>query len=263
MGKALVIPYANFATNKLDTIDIADDVPCTGISLSADTLSFTSLTSQTLTPTLTPSNTTDLVSWQSSDPTVATVADGVVTAVGLGTATITARCGSHSAICTVSVSVTMTENDFVGIINGNQTVSKTQFESGLDYIKLSHVATNKQVLLASAVPTKSGYKAFTGNTEEIADKYPVMIPKNSSQVTVTSSVPLSGVSMAYLDSTEQPTYEIADKGAKLVDNPGTSWGGSPKQITFPTNVNGLDSFVATLAFSSAIDAIPSFTFAFA
>ena len=41
------------------------------------------------------------VIWATSDPTVATVDGGVVTAVGLGTATITATCAGETAACTV------------------------------------------------------------------------------------------------------------------------------------------------------------------
>ena len=45
----------------------------------------------TLTPTVAPDNATDkTVTWTTSDASVATVTDGVVTAVGAGTATITA-----------------------------------------------------------------------------------------------------------------------------------------------------------------------------
>lgn len=43
------------------------------------------------------------VVWSSSDEAVATVADGVVTAVAAGTATITASYGTHKAVCTVTV----------------------------------------------------------------------------------------------------------------------------------------------------------------
>ena len=42
--------------------------------------------------------------WTSSDDTVATVSDGVVTAVFNGNATITASCGDFSVACSVSIS---------------------------------------------------------------------------------------------------------------------------------------------------------------
>ena len=60
----------------------------------------------TLTATVNPNNATDQsVSWSTSDPTVATVANGVVTAVAAGTATITVTTtdGSFTATCAVTV----------------------------------------------------------------------------------------------------------------------------------------------------------------
>ncbi len=78
-------------------------VPCTGISLSASSLSFTEKVSQTLTATLEPIDTTDKVIWESSNGDVATVADGIVTPMGNGTAVITATAGNASAQCSVSV----------------------------------------------------------------------------------------------------------------------------------------------------------------
>lgn len=43
------------------------------------------------------------VSWESSDPSIATVRGGTVTAVSVGTATITATCGDKTETCTVTV----------------------------------------------------------------------------------------------------------------------------------------------------------------
>ena len=56
-----------------------------------------------LTATVTPNNSTDDVIWTSSDTAVASVANGTVTALKTGTATITATAGTKSATCAVTV----------------------------------------------------------------------------------------------------------------------------------------------------------------
>jgi len=79
----------------------------TGISLNKSTTSIVKEATETLTATVTPSNTTyDDVTWTSSDTSVATVsALGVVTGVAAGTAVITATTerGGFTASCTVTV----------------------------------------------------------------------------------------------------------------------------------------------------------------
>ena len=58
----------------------------------------------TITVKFTPSDATDkTVTWESKDPTIATVENGVVTPVGLGITTITAKSGELSATCEVFV----------------------------------------------------------------------------------------------------------------------------------------------------------------
>ena len=80
-----------------------EGIPCTGIALDYDTLSFDSVNeTKTLTATLTPAIATDEVTWSSSNENVATVSDGVVTIHGIGTATITASCNGHTATCSIS-----------------------------------------------------------------------------------------------------------------------------------------------------------------
>lgn len=92
--------YPNLAAEKYTPVV---SVPATGITLSKTSLSLTKGNTETLNATVTPSNSTDSVVWTSNNPSVATVSNGVVTAVGTGSATITATAGSKSATCSITV----------------------------------------------------------------------------------------------------------------------------------------------------------------
>ena len=83
---------------------IAAGISATGIEVAPTTLDLIIGEQSTLTATLTPANATDVVEWKTDAESVATVKNGVVTAVGEGTATITATAGTLTATCTVNVS---------------------------------------------------------------------------------------------------------------------------------------------------------------
>lgn len=94
-----------YVDEQVDALEVpAEEIPCTGITLDQTTLTFTEAGTKTLTATVTPSDTTDAVIWSSDDSSIASVSGGVVTAVGNGSATITATCGAYSATCEVGVS---------------------------------------------------------------------------------------------------------------------------------------------------------------
>ena len=100
----------------------------TGVTLNTETLELFTGGSATLTATVEPSDATNQnVTWSSSDPSVATVANGVVTAVGAGTATITVTTedGGKTAICTVTV-----ERPYVPPANPNYRIDVTTTEGG-------------------------------------------------------------------------------------------------------------------------------------
>lgn len=81
-----------------------DPIAVTGISLNKTSLQLFVGNSETLSATITPDNATSpSISWDSSDKEVATVDNGVVTAVSAGKATITAASSSFTAECVVEV----------------------------------------------------------------------------------------------------------------------------------------------------------------
>ena len=78
--------------------------PATKISLNYTELTMPEGWVQDLIATVEPENTTDEITWSSSDGSVVTVNEhGIVVALGEGSADVTATCGAVSAICKVTV----------------------------------------------------------------------------------------------------------------------------------------------------------------
>lgn len=104
-----LIDYGYTAPAATSVTTVAKQVAVSMITVSPKTLNLEVGQTGTLTATVTPGNATDkTVTWTSSDKNVATVDKdkGVVTAVGKGTAIITATAaGGKTATCTVTVKV--------------------------------------------------------------------------------------------------------------------------------------------------------------
>ena len=80
--------------------------PVTAVTLNKTYVSLKAGETVTLTATVKPDDATDkTVTWGSSDESVAKVENGIVTAIGKGLSTITAKAGDTSATCMVTVSV--------------------------------------------------------------------------------------------------------------------------------------------------------------
>jgi len=102
----------------------------------------------TITATATPAEAT--LTWESSDEAVATVADGVVTPVGAGIATITAKSGDVKATCEVFVGneVDVSSGNPIqnfDILKGTQNSSSITIPDGCK-VAFNGVTTNKQII---------------------------------------------------------------------------------------------------------------------
>lgn len=181
MSKALVIKGANFALNKVETITVTEPVPCTGITLSQNTISSTVIGTQvTLTAMLAPTDTTDTVTWLSSDENVATVSGGVVEVVGVGSATITAMCGTQSATCTVTSAHTVVLDTTYTRVNGYGYSGSVDLANNKNWIGVT--SASRKAIFYSETDILGGYRAFLGATN--TGKYAMPIPQGAGTITV-------------------------------------------------------------------------------
>ena len=142
-------------------IDEQTDVPVTGVSLNTSTLNLIEGGTDTLTATVEPNNATNRnVTWSSDNPSVATVNNGVVSAVSEGTATITVTAqgdSTKSASCTVTVTaatvsvtgVTLNKTSTSLYVGDTETLTATVAPDN---------ATNKAVTWTSSNPSVATVK---------------------------------------------------------------------------------------------------------
>ncbi|MCR4586592.1 MAG: leucine-rich repeat protein [Lachnospiraceae bacterium] len=125
-------------------------VDVSGVTLNPTTLNLKVGENESLTATVVPNNASfKAVTWESSKPSVASVEGGVVTAVGVGEATITATTvdGNMTATC----AVTVTKVDVLGVTLNPTTLSLKVGESGsLTATVAPNNATNKALIWTSS-----------------------------------------------------------------------------------------------------------------
>ncbi len=113
----------------------APKVDVTGVSVSPTSLKIEVDQSSTLTATVTPNNATNKnINWTSADSSVATVNNGVVKGVGVGSTTIKAKTvdGGFEATCSVTVSekTTTTYTISFNANGGTSSIADIEVESG-------------------------------------------------------------------------------------------------------------------------------------
>ena len=103
VGNSEDVEIDNTVSPAVVTVE-AKTIKVTSVAVSPKTLNLEVGQTGTLTATVKPDNATNkTVTWTTSNEKVATVANGVVTAVGKGTATITAAADGKTAACKVTV----------------------------------------------------------------------------------------------------------------------------------------------------------------
>ncbi len=153
-----------------------EDVAVTGLSLSAKTAEVYVGKTFTLTPTISPNNATNTnVNWTSSNTSVATVSNGLITGVKAGTCTVTATSVSNknvSATCNVTVKEASTTKNAKWTILIYMCGSDLESENGL--------ATSDLDEIASVSGQTSDYNVVieAGGASSWASTYSYVINKN-------------------------------------------------------------------------------------
>lgn len=130
-----------------------DPIAVTGISLNKTSIQLVVGATETLSAKVTPDNATSpSISWDSSDKEVATVDNGVVTAVSAGKATITAASSSFTAECVVEVKTIEAESLTLDVTSKELTetesfiVNATILPEGTSYKNVEWTVDNSDVL---------------------------------------------------------------------------------------------------------------------
>ena len=122
---------------------------------------------ETLTASYGPDNTTDTLSWVSSDESVATVDDGVVTAIASGCCTITASIGNLTASCNVNVPYYFGDQEFAHEVFDE--INRVRVENGLHAYEWDErlCDTGGKIVAAYDVMTGTSSKDYANHAGQI------------------------------------------------------------------------------------------------
>lgn len=233
-----IVTVANGSVSATCTVTVSA-VEITAVTLDLSTLTFTmGDATQTLTATVEPENATvKTVTWSSDNPSVATVTNGVVTPVGVGTCTITATAGAKTATCAVTVNpkavtgITLDKSTLEISVNGSAVLTPTVEPSD---------ATNKTVIWSSSEETvatvangivtgvSAGTATITAKTEDgnFEKTCEVTVKANTIAVTGVTLSP-SGTKTAALNETVTFTATVAPTNAT---NKNVTWTSSNTSV---------------------------------
>ncbi len=158
--------FTSEPTTAPTTEPIPTGKPCTAIVLSSQ---FVNLIedggSHKLTATLTPEDTTEILSFTTSDPNVVTVNDdGTIIAVNNGTATITVTCGSVVSTCQVTVRIPEPTAPEVTYKISHTDVTLYIGKAGWDRFSLYLKSSNGERVDVEWVASKDGIVKISNNT---------------------------------------------------------------------------------------------------
>ena len=137
-GTATITAQAGDKTATCEVTVTDPVVEVASVSLDKTTLNMSTGERVTLTATISPDNaTTKTVSWSSSNTAVATVNNGIVSATGAGTATITAEAEGKTATCEVTV-----KDPVIEVTSLTLSKTETELEVGQEDYILARISPN-------------------------------------------------------------------------------------------------------------------------
>lgn len=257
MKNVLVIRGADFSSHKVKKIDfVIDEIPCVGLSINESSHVATTFGNFTLAATPSPSNTTDEVIWESSNDNIATVANGIVSIVGVGKVDIIARCGNQVATCSVNAgAIEMNDLYFINeLISATGSVGSGFIQRGTptpkpnDFLGVTRVSDD-----TSIVPIVR-YDSISENVRTI----PIVMPYGATKIRITSTSAIPSTNFNYVYWCDSKTA-FGDAKATLYVNANTIGNLSSivGGVEYPM-AEGADSCAIAFRTSSNIEDISTF-----
>ena len=204
---------------------IVEEVPMTGVKVSAYTRSLKQGSSLYLSGSYLPSDTTDEKkgTWQSTDPSVATVSSsGKVQGVGLGDAVITFSCGEFSASCLVRVVDTATKNTTSLTTETSEVSMSLTSDSAARTLSVDTAGGTDPVIWKSADPSvatvdENGLLTAVGAGETVIT---VQSGNQTADIRVEVSEPISRTLSFELEPSDTVVTVKADDGVRVLPKDG-------------------------------------------
>lgn len=185
------------ASGKVASCTVTVSVPVESLSLDQTSVTLGENESITLTATVGPADATDkTVTWSSSNPAIATVEDGKVTAIKEGSATITAKAGEKSATCQVTVKKSAIPVESISLDQTSLSLISGESERLTATVKPDN-ATDKTVTWSSSntsvvdVDQRGEVRAYEAGTAVITAK----AGDKSATCSVTVTVPVDRITL--------------------------------------------------------------------
>jgi uncharacterized protein YjdB len=190
-GKATIT--AASSNGKTASCAVTVSVPIVSVKLDMTDIALEKGESRVLTATVMPSDTTDSISWTSSDSSVVSVDSyGKITAAEPGTATITASAGNVSASCRISVGISISrivlDKTNITLIKGSRQNLKATIEPE-DTTESKTVTWSSSDPSVATVDSNGKITAVEGGTAIIT----AQAGRATAQCKVTVIVPVTGV----------------------------------------------------------------------